>query len=104
MKCAACSHDNPAGSRFCLDCGRALALACPACGVALPAGARFCNACGAPGRVTGVVAEAGLGKSRLLAELRQAIGSAATCLVPEPLAPAFVESPLVRGARVLARR
>jgi class 3 adenylate cyclase/tetratricopeptide (TPR) repeat protein len=48
MKCAACSHDNPAGSRFCLDCGRALALACPACGVALPAGARFCNACGAP--------------------------------------------------------
>ena len=41
-------HDNPAGSRFCLECGQALTLACEACGTALPAGAKFCNACGAP--------------------------------------------------------
>jgi class 3 adenylate cyclase/tetratricopeptide (TPR) repeat protein len=41
-------HDNPAGSRFCLECGQALTLACEACGTALPASAKFCNACGAP--------------------------------------------------------
>jgi class 3 adenylate cyclase/tetratricopeptide (TPR) repeat protein len=48
MRCARCGHDNPAGSRFCLECGQALTLACEICGAALPAGAKFCNACGAP--------------------------------------------------------
>ena len=48
MKCRRCDHENPPGSRFCLECGQPLTLACAACGAALPAGAKFCNACGAP--------------------------------------------------------
>src|SRR5438067_10460878 len=46
MRCAACGTENPGGSRFCLECGGALATACPTCGNPLPAGAKFCNACG----------------------------------------------------------
>ena len=48
MKYRRCDHENPPGSRFCLECGQPLTLACAACGAALPAGAKFCNACGAP--------------------------------------------------------
>ncbi|MCL7452757.1 MAG: AAA family ATPase [Anaerolineae bacterium] len=48
MQCSKCGHDNPAGARFCLDCGAALALRCSGCGGDLPAGARFCMHCGQP--------------------------------------------------------
>jgi class 3 adenylate cyclase len=47
MACPACRAENPAGSRFCLDCGAALGSRCAACGAELPGGARFCNQCGA---------------------------------------------------------
>ena len=47
MHCPRCDHENPEGSRFCLQCGAGLGLSCAACGGALPAGARFCNQCGA---------------------------------------------------------
>ena len=45
--CPSCRHDNPPGSRFCLDCGHRLASACPSCGAELPGGSKFCNQCGA---------------------------------------------------------
>jgi len=47
MRCAACGHENPGASRFCLECGTPLGVHCGACGAALPAAARFCNQCGA---------------------------------------------------------
>jgi len=47
VRCGACRHENPEGSRFCNRCGAELEPACRACGHANPAGARFCNACGA---------------------------------------------------------
>lgn len=47
MNCPACQHDNPQGSRFCLECGSAFGLRCPSCDAELPATARFCNECGA---------------------------------------------------------
>ena len=46
MRCPACGAENPDGSKFCLECGVALARACPTCGTALPSHAKFCNECG----------------------------------------------------------
>jgi class 3 adenylate cyclase/tetratricopeptide (TPR) repeat protein len=48
MQCPRCRRDNPAGSKFCLECGTKLSLVCAACGSELPGGAKFCNECGRP--------------------------------------------------------
>src|SRR5262245_15728193 len=48
MNCLHCQQDNPAGSSFCLGCGRRLAVSCASCAAELPAAARFCNRCGTP--------------------------------------------------------
>ena len=51
--CPKCHAANPAGSKFCNDCGALMAqpagdtVSCPQCGKANPAGSRFCNECGA---------------------------------------------------------
>jgi membrane protease subunit (stomatin/prohibitin family) len=49
--CASCSTNNPAGAKFCMGCGGAMAPAvrhCINCGTELPGGARFCAGCGTP--------------------------------------------------------
>jgi len=46
MHCRTCQFDNPAGMRFCGQCGASLAVACPQCGAEIPAGFRFCGQCG----------------------------------------------------------
>jgi class 3 adenylate cyclase/tetratricopeptide (TPR) repeat protein len=46
VNCPGCGHENPAGSRFCFECGRAFAALCARCGAELPATAKFCNECG----------------------------------------------------------
>ena len=48
MNCTACGAENPAGAKFCLECGTALASHCAQCGTALPPRARFCLECGTP--------------------------------------------------------
>jgi class 3 adenylate cyclase/tetratricopeptide (TPR) repeat protein len=48
VTCASCGAANPAGNRFCGDCGSPLAAACPTCGTENPAGQRFCGQCGTP--------------------------------------------------------
>ncbi len=48
MKCPRCHHDNPAGQKFCGECGSRLALGCPSCGAPNPAGQKFCGECGTP--------------------------------------------------------
>ncbi len=48
MKCPRCQHDNPAGQKFCGECGARLESACAACGAANPPGTKFCGHCGAP--------------------------------------------------------
>jgi class 3 adenylate cyclase/tetratricopeptide (TPR) repeat protein len=45
--CANCGADNPAGKRFCGDCGAALGVVCAACGAENPPGKAFCGDCGA---------------------------------------------------------
>ena len=46
MLCASCGTENRVGSRFCDNCGTALAVACPACGEPNRPDARFCGSCG----------------------------------------------------------
>ncbi len=48
MVCASCGAENPAGHRFCGQCGGTLTASCPSCGHASLPGERFCGACGAP--------------------------------------------------------
>src|SRR4029453_11426793 len=48
MPCPRCRHENPAGQKFCGECGARLASACAGCGAANPAGQKFCGECGAP--------------------------------------------------------
>lgn len=51
--CPKCHASNPAGSKFCNECGALMAqpigdtVNCPKCGKANPAGSKFCNECGA---------------------------------------------------------
>src|SRR4051794_19140016 len=51
MVCPSCGTENPAGKRFCKECGTPLVAACPSCGAALVGDEKFCGECGAP--VTG---------------------------------------------------
>ena len=47
MNCAKCGHGNPAGTKFCGECGTRLVSGCAACGAENPPGNKFCGACGA---------------------------------------------------------
>ena len=47
--CSACgAADQPAGARFCSQCGTPLQASCRECSSPLPPGARFCGQCGTP--------------------------------------------------------
>lgn len=46
LKCPACGELNPAGAKFCLSCGTRLSNLCPNCGKELAQGAKFCGECG----------------------------------------------------------
>src|SRR5579872_3080664 len=45
MCCSKCGSDNPAGKKFCGDCGAPLTNRCPNCGAENPPGKRFCGDC-----------------------------------------------------------
>ena len=47
MRCEKCGTDNPAGKRFCGDCGAALSNRCAECGADNPVEKKFCGDCGA---------------------------------------------------------
>jgi membrane protease subunit (stomatin/prohibitin family) len=56
VTCAACQHENPAGAKFCIDCGQPLAVKaqhCTECGTELAPGAKFCGSCGTPAAAPG---------------------------------------------------
>ncbi len=48
VACPSCNQPNPAGSKFCSNCGTQIPQpgACPECGAANPPGAKFCSSCG----------------------------------------------------------
>jgi len=47
MQCTKCGSDNPAGKKFCGDCGARLRNSCPKCGAENPKSKTFCGDCGA---------------------------------------------------------
>ncbi|HLN05014.1 MAG TPA: adenylate/guanylate cyclase domain-containing protein, partial [Acidimicrobiales bacterium] len=53
MLCANCGLENPAGTKFCFECGNPLARVCPSCGSTAPGQARFCGECGTTLTTTG---------------------------------------------------
>ncbi|WP_454743014.1 adenylate/guanylate cyclase domain-containing protein [Cupriavidus necator] len=48
MRCTKCGFENPAGGKFCEECGQRLAQICPQCGHESSPAAKFCGACGVP--------------------------------------------------------
>jgi class 3 adenylate cyclase/tetratricopeptide (TPR) repeat protein len=46
MQCPRCQYENPAGQKFCGDCGSRLASVCPSCGASNPPVQKFCGECG----------------------------------------------------------
>ncbi|MBI4240885.1 MAG: AAA family ATPase [Candidatus Rokubacteria bacterium] len=48
MKCDRCQQENPAGMKFCGECGARLVLLCSACRASNPPSSKFCGECGAP--------------------------------------------------------
>ncbi|HEX9898419.1 MAG TPA: adenylate/guanylate cyclase domain-containing protein, partial [Candidatus Methylomirabilis sp.] len=48
MICPRCQHSNPAGVKFCGECGARLELLCPACQIPNPPTNKFCHQCGDP--------------------------------------------------------
>ncbi len=48
MKCSQCQFENPAGLKFCGQCGTRLAPACAQCGTEAQPGFKFCGECGTP--------------------------------------------------------
>ena len=44
--CAHCGAENPAGKKFCGECGAVLGSQCPHCGADDGAGKKFCGDCG----------------------------------------------------------
>src|SRR6266478_9546983 len=45
MQCPRCQHENPAGQKFCGECGARLPSVCPSCSASNPPG-QFCGECG----------------------------------------------------------
>src|SRR5579872_2468121 len=48
MHCPQCQSENPAGMKFCGQCGSKLAAVCSQCGTENPPGFKFCGECGSP--------------------------------------------------------
>ncbi len=46
MVCSNCGTENPAGTKFCIECAARLAQVCPSCGTANLPTAKFCGECG----------------------------------------------------------
>ena len=48
MLCSKCGSENPAGKKYCSECGAALLMRCPRCNAENAPAAKFCGECGAP--------------------------------------------------------
>src|SRR6266851_8670900 len=46
MRCSNCGSDNPAGKKFCSECGAGFSRGCPQCGAQNAPAAKFCGDCG----------------------------------------------------------
>ncbi|UCF90767.1 MAG: AAA family ATPase [Desulfobacterales bacterium] len=46
MECPRCTHHNPAGGKFCSECGQMMGPLCPGCNTVSFPESNFCNQCG----------------------------------------------------------
>lgn len=46
MQCLKCGSRNPAGAKYCLECGSKFELGCPSCGKMNTLESKFCSDCG----------------------------------------------------------
>ena len=46
MRCQKCNFENPAGAKFCVECGNKFEVPCPACGFDNLSTFKFCAECG----------------------------------------------------------
>ena len=69
VQCTKCGAENPAGKKFCGDCGAALTNLCPQCGAENPGRKKFCGECGGEIKGQGVtgLGMKGLGDAALTA-------------------------------------
>ena len=70
MVCPSCTTENPQGKKFCIECGRPLALSCESCGAALVGNEKFCGECGAPASAQVVPSAAAPAREAPVAERR----------------------------------
>jgi class 3 adenylate cyclase/tetratricopeptide (TPR) repeat protein len=70
MRCAKCGAENPAGKRFCGDCGAALANRCGQCGAENPPEKKFCGDCGSVLGIAMAAAVASSSPSQPAAKIR----------------------------------
>src|SRR5712675_1210842 len=47
MRCSKCGSENPAGKKYCSECGAGLLMRCPRCNAENAPAAKFCGECGA---------------------------------------------------------
>src|SRR3984957_1066041 len=48
MRCSKCGSENPAGKKYCSECGVGLLMRCPRCKAEHAPAAKFCGECGGP--------------------------------------------------------
>src|ERR1700694_2675081 len=48
MRCSKCGSENPAGKKYCSECGVGLLMRCPRCKAENASAGKFCGECGAP--------------------------------------------------------
>src|SRR5262245_25912460 len=65
MICSHCRSENPAGQKFCGDCGAPLPSRCRKCGAENPPNKKFCGECGAPLGESAVAAPTNAGGARI---------------------------------------
>src|SRR5947208_3669724 len=81
MRCSKCASDNPAGKKFCGDCGAPLTNRCPKCGGENPPSKRFCGDCG-----TALAADSVTAQSP-----KSSLGTVEIAISAEAAAPAVAE-------------
>src|SRR2546423_15414207 len=80
MLCPGCDTENPAGKKFCSECGTGLTVACASCGAALEDGVKFCGECGSAAAVAAAERSQPAAERRLVSGLFADLGG-----FPRPL-------------------
>lgn len=98
MQCGKCGDENRAQSKFCGECGTALAIACPHCGSAVLVGKKFCGDCGSPVAATPITSAQ---ISAAATSTHRAALSPALSPAPDRYIPAHLASRIRSGKKTL---